>query len=50
MDSLSQHTAISCDDLSIGYQNKKKVTVIASAMIGVCEGLLYGYKAGLDME
>ena len=25
-------------------------TVIASAMIGVCEGLLYGYKAGLDLE
>ena len=25
-------------------------TVIASAMIGVCEGLIYGYKAGLDME
>ena len=25
-------------------------TVIASAMIGVCEGLLYGYKAGLDMN
>jgi 3-hydroxyisobutyrate dehydrogenase len=25
-------------------------TVIASAMIGVCEGLLYGYRAGLDLE
>jgi 3-hydroxyisobutyrate dehydrogenase len=25
-------------------------TVIASTMIGVCEGLLYGYKAGLDLE
>ncbi len=25
-------------------------TVIASGMIGVCEGLLYGYKAGLDLE
>ena len=25
-------------------------TVIASTMIGVCEGLLYGYKAGLDMD
>ena len=24
--------------------------VIASAMIGVCEGLLYGYQAGLDLE
>ena len=25
-------------------------TIIASGMIGVCEGLLYGYKAGLDLE
>lgn len=25
-------------------------TVIASAMIGVCEALLYGYKAGLDLK
>jgi 3-hydroxyisobutyrate dehydrogenase len=25
-------------------------TLIASGMIGVCEGLLYGYKAGLDLE
>jgi 3-hydroxyisobutyrate dehydrogenase len=25
-------------------------TVIASAMIGVCEGLLYAHKAGLDLE
>ena len=25
-------------------------TVIASAMIGVCEGLLYAYRAGLDLE
>jgi 3-hydroxyisobutyrate dehydrogenase len=25
-------------------------TLIASMMIGVCEGLLYGYKAGLDLE
>jgi len=25
-------------------------TLIASNMIGVCEGLLYGYKAGLDLE
>ena len=24
--------------------------LIASNMIGVCEGLLYGYKAGLDLE
>ena len=24
--------------------------LIASGMIGVCEGLLYGYKAGLDLE
>ena len=24
--------------------------VIATAMIGVCEGLLYAYKAGLDLE
>lgn len=24
--------------------------LIASAMVGVCEGLLYGYKAGLDLE
>ena len=33
MDSLSQHTVISCQDLSIGYQNKKKVAVIASAVV-----------------
>jgi len=32
MDSLSQHTVISCHDLSIGYQNKKKVAVIASTI------------------
>jgi 3-hydroxyisobutyrate dehydrogenase len=25
-------------------------TLIASNMIGVCEGLLYGYRAGLDLE
>jgi len=25
-------------------------TLIATGMIGVCEGLLYGYKAGLDLE
>lgn len=25
-------------------------TLISSMMIGVCEGLLYGYKAGLDLE
>ena len=25
-------------------------TLIASGMIGVCEALLYGYKAGLDLE
>lgn len=25
-------------------------TLIASGMIGVCEGLIYGYKAGLDLE
>jgi 3-hydroxyisobutyrate dehydrogenase len=25
-------------------------TLIASMMIGVCEALLYGYKAGLDLE
>lgn len=25
-------------------------TLIASGMIGVVEGLLYGYKAGLDLE
>ncbi len=25
-------------------------TLIATLMIGVCEGLLYGYKAGLDLE
>ena len=25
-------------------------TLIATTMIGVCEGLLYGYKAGLDIE
>jgi len=25
-------------------------TLIATMMIGVCEGLLYGYKAGLDLE
>jgi 3-hydroxyisobutyrate dehydrogenase len=25
-------------------------TLIASGMIGVCEGLLYGYKGGLDLE
>jgi 3-hydroxyisobutyrate dehydrogenase len=25
-------------------------TLIASGMIGVCEGLLYGYKAGLDLD
>jgi len=24
--------------------------LIASGMIGLCEGLLYGYKAGLDLE
>jgi 3-hydroxyisobutyrate dehydrogenase len=24
--------------------------LIATGMIGVCEGLLYGYKAGLDLE
>jgi 3-hydroxyisobutyrate dehydrogenase len=24
--------------------------LIASNMVGVCEGLLYGYKAGLDLE
>ena len=25
-------------------------TILAAGMIGVCEGLLYGYKAGLDLE
>ena len=25
-------------------------TLIATMMVGVCEGLLYGYKAGLDLE
>lgn len=25
-------------------------TLISSMMVGVCEGLLYGYKAGLDLE
>jgi 3-hydroxyisobutyrate dehydrogenase len=25
-------------------------TLIASGMVGVCEGLLYGYKAGLDLQ
>jgi 3-hydroxyisobutyrate dehydrogenase len=25
-------------------------TLIASGMVGVCEALLYGYKAGLDLE
>jgi 3-hydroxyisobutyrate dehydrogenase len=25
-------------------------TLIASGMIGVCEALLYGYRAGLDLE
>ena len=25
-------------------------TIFAAGMIGVCEGLLYGYKAGLDLE
>jgi 3-hydroxyisobutyrate dehydrogenase len=25
-------------------------TLIATGMIGVCEGLLYGYKAGLNLE
>ena len=41
MDSLSQHTVISCQDLSIGYQNKKKVAVIASAInFSITQGTL----------
>lgn len=41
MDSLSQHTVISCQDLSIGYQNKKKATVIASAInFSITQGFL----------
>ena len=41
MDSFSQHTVISCHDLSIGYQNKKKVAVIASAVgFSITQGTL----------
>ena len=41
MDSLSQHTVISCHDLSIGYQNKKKVAVIASTInFSITQGTL----------
>ena len=41
MDSFSQHTVISCQDLSIGYQNKKKVAVIASAVgFSITQGTL----------
>ena len=41
MDSFSQHTVISCQDLSIGYKNKKKVAVIASAVgFSITQGTL----------
>ena len=41
MDSFSQHTVINCQDLSIGYQNKKKVAVIASAVgFSITQGTL----------
>ena len=41
MSSLSQHTVIKCEDLSIGYQNKKKTSVIASAInFSITQGTL----------
>jgi iron complex transport system ATP-binding protein len=41
MDNLSQHTVIKCQDLSIGYQNKKKTSVIASTInFSITQGTL----------
>ena len=41
MSSLSQHTVIKCEDLCIGYQNKKKTSVIASAInFSITQGTL----------